>query len=99
MNEKPMVPSRRDFLRLGPAAAGMAGLAMVEARAGEIPRAGGRAKQCIVLMLVGGPSQLETFDPKPDAPAEVRGPFRAIATSVPGIRISEHLPRLASLAH
>jgi hypothetical protein len=46
-------------------------------------------------MLVGGPSQLETFDPKPDAPEEIRGPFRSIATSVPGIRVGEHLPRLA----
>jgi uncharacterized protein (DUF1501 family) len=59
----------------------------------------GRAKSCIVLFLVGGPSQLETWDPKPDAPAEVRGPFRPIATSVPGTRISEHLPRMATLAH
>ncbi len=47
-------------------------------------------------MLVGGPSQLETWDPKPEAPAEVRGPFRSIATKVPGVRISEHLPRLAA---
>ncbi|WP_240906947.1 DUF1501 domain-containing protein [Paludisphaera rhizosphaerae] len=50
----------------------------------------------ILLMLVGGPSQLETWDPKPDAPLEVRGPFDSIATSIPGVRISEHLPRLAS---
>ena len=46
-------------------------------------------------MLVGGPSQLETWDPKPDAPREIRGPFGSIATRVPGVRISEHLPRLA----
>src|SRR5262249_11399733 len=52
-------------------------------------------RSVILLMLVGGPSQLETFDPKPDAPVEVRGPFRSIGTSVPGVRISEHLPRLA----
>jgi hypothetical protein len=50
-------------------------------------------------MLIGGPSQLETWDPKPNAPAEVRGPFRPIATTVAGIQISEHLPRMASLAH
>ena len=50
----------------------------------------------ILLMLVGGPSQLETLDPKPDAPEEIRGPFRSIPTRVPGIRISEHLPRLAA---
>ena len=50
----------------------------------------------ILLLLVGGPSQLETWDPKPDAPAEVRGPFRSIATRCPGVRISEHLPRMAT---
>jgi hypothetical protein len=52
-------------------------------------------RSLILLMLVGGPSQLETWDPKPDAPAEVRGPFRSIATSVAGVRIVEHLPRMA----
>jgi hypothetical protein len=55
----------------------------------------GGDRAVILLMLVGGPSQLETWDPKPDAPAEVRGPFGSIATAVPGVRISEHLPRLA----
>jgi uncharacterized protein (DUF1501 family) len=49
----------------------------------------------IALLLVGGPSQLETWDPKPDAPAEIRGPFRSIATQLPCVRISEHLPRMA----
>lgn len=56
---------------------------------------GGSDRAIILLMLVGGPSQLETWDPKPEAPAEVRGPFGSIATAVPGVRISEHLPRLA----
>jgi hypothetical protein len=50
----------------------------------------------ILLMLVGGPSQLETWDPKPEAPAEIKGPFGSIATRVPGVQISEHLPRLAA---
>jgi hypothetical protein len=53
-------------------------------------------RSVILLLLVGGPSQLETFDPKPDAPAEIRGPFGSIATSCPGIRVSEHLPRLST---
>ncbi len=48
----------------------------------------------ILLLLVGGPSQLETWDPKPEAPAEVRGPFDTIATAVPGVRLCEHLPGL-----
>jgi hypothetical protein len=97
MNETRIDPSRRDFLRAGSAAAGMALCQAGVGTAGE--RATGRANSCIVLLLVGGPSQLETFDPKPDAPTEVRGPFRSIPTNVTGIRISEHLPRLASMAN
>lgn len=53
---------------------------------------------CILLMLVGGPSQLDTFDMKPDAPFEVRGPYRPIKTNVPGIEISEIFPRTAKQA-
>jgi uncharacterized protein (DUF1501 family) len=52
---------------------------------------------CIMLFLVGGPSQLDTFDPKPDAPAEVRGPFLPTKTKVPGIQISEVFPETAKL--
>jgi uncharacterized protein DUF1501 len=84
--------TRRDFLRAGSAAAGVATFSSI-AYATEPAR---RAKSCIALMLVGGPSQLETWDPKPDAPIEIRGPFRSIATRTTGVRISEHLPRLAS---
>jgi hypothetical protein len=58
----------------------------------------GKAKHGIFVFLNGGPSQLDTFDPKPDAPDGIRGPYRPIATSVAGIRISERLPRLARLA-
>jgi uncharacterized protein (DUF1501 family) len=86
--------TRRDFLATGSATSG---LVLVDAARASQRTA--RAKHVIALMLVGGPSQLETFDPKPDAPAEVRGPFGSIATSVAGVRVSEHLPRLASLAH
>lgn len=60
---------------------------------------GGQAKACILLFLTGGPAQHETFDPKPDAPDSIRGEFRPIATSVPGIQVCEHLPRLARMAH
>ena len=59
-------------------------------------RATSAERSVILLLLVGGPSQLETWDPKPDAPAEVRGPFGSIATRCPGVRISEHLPRMAT---
>ncbi len=58
----------------------------------------GRAKSCILLFLMGGPSQHSTWDPKPDAPAEVRGVFAPIATTVPGFSISELLPRTALVA-
>src|SRR3954471_11237518 len=58
----------------------------------------GRAKSVIFLWLQGGPPQHETFDPKPEAPAEIRGEFRPIATNVPGIRFCELLPRTARLA-
>lgn len=57
------------------------------------------AKSCVLFLLHGGPSQLDIWDMKPLAPAEVRGEFKPIATRVPGIQITEHLPRLASLAH
>jgi uncharacterized protein (DUF1501 family) len=54
-------------------------------------------KSVILIWLSGGPSHLDTWDPKPDAPAEVRGPFGSIATKVPGVRICEHLPLQASI--
>jgi hypothetical protein len=59
----------------------------------------GKAKACILVFNYGGPSHLESWDPKPDAPKEIRGEFRPIATSVPGLTISEHLPRLARIAN
>ena len=89
---------RRDFLRLG--LLGATGLTLPNylrwADAGEL-RAG-RAKSAIFVNLAGGPSHLDTFDPKPDAPSEYRGEFRPIPTNVPGMMISEHLPRLAQCA-
>jgi hypothetical protein len=95
--------SRRAFVRLG--AAGLtlpAGLALrAPAWAARPPRPSGfgRARSCIVLFAWGGMSHLDTLDPKPDAPSDFRGEFRPVPTSVPGLRISEHLPRLARQAH
>ena len=63
--------------------------------ASDIP---GQAKSVIFLFLFGGPSQLETFDMKPEAPAETRGPFQPIACRTPGLRISEHLPLTAAVS-
>lgn len=88
-----MTLSRREFLQ---ASAGTAGLLALQP---HLALAGSRsAKRCILLMLVGGPSQLETWDPKPNAPAEIRGPFGVTQTALPGVYFSEHLPRLAQRA-
>jgi hypothetical protein len=84
-------PTRRDFLRVGGLGALGLGLSGRLAGSAELPTEGA----VILLMMVGGPSQLDTFDPKPDAPSEVRGPFRAIETAVPSVRVVEHLPRIA----
>src|SRR5262249_28583979 len=59
----------------------------------------GRPRSCIVLYCWGGMSHLETWDPKPDAPLEVRGTYRPIATSTPGIRLGEYMPLLARQTH
>jgi hypothetical protein len=72
---------------------GLPQIATLEAR-GAV--AGDADVNCILLFLVGGPSHLDTWDLKPDAPAEIRGPFRPIATKVPGVPISEIFPRLAT---
>jgi hypothetical protein len=95
--------TRRESMRIG--GLGFTGLLMprvLQARgetASHSPDAFGRAKSCILIFNYGGPSHLETFDLKPDAPTEIRGEFKTVATSVPGVSISEHLPRLGKLAH
>ena len=61
-----------------------------------VKRGFGKAKNCILLFLYGGASQLDTFDPKPEATSEIRGPFGSIASAVPGVRLSECLPGVAS---
>jgi len=84
--------SRRDFLRVGTVAIGSL---IAPPTASAAPRIK-RAKAVILLFMDGGPSHIDLFDMKPDAPAEVRGPFKPIHTAVPGITVCEHLPRLAS---
>src|SRR5262249_32519481 len=88
--------SRRDFLRAGALGAGTAGLLLSDL--GWAHASSQRDLNCILLLLVGGPSQLDTFDPKPDAPENIRGPFRTIRTSVPGMDLCEHFPRTAARA-
>src|SRR5262245_19265238 len=88
--------SRRAFLRTGvavPAALGLSSLAGV-ARAEPA-----RAKSVLIVWLWGGPSHLDTFDPKPRAPQEYRGPFSTIQTRTPGVHFSELLPNLAERSH
>ncbi|HEX5273427.1 MAG TPA: DUF1501 domain-containing protein [Gemmataceae bacterium] len=90
--------TRRDFLRAGALSAGAVGLSLADLA--RLQAAPGQRKEtnCILLFLVGGPSHLDTWDLKPSAPSEVRGPFRPIATNVPGVHIGEHFPRMARMA-
>jgi hypothetical protein len=87
--------TRRDCLRIG--LGGALGLvSTAHLRAGSRSAAGfGQAKSCILIYLFGGPSHIDIWDMKPDAPPEIRGEFKPQTTNVPGIRITEHLPRLA----
>lgn len=92
----PVRANRREFLRAG--AVPLLGLGLPQLlQARESSReALGKAKACIVLFMWGGPAHQDTWDMKPDAPAEYRGDFKPIATRVPGVRICEHLPQLAA---
>lgn len=90
--------TRRDFLRVG----ALAGLGLSLPQFFALNASGavkeGKGKAAIFVRLAGGPSHLDTFDLKPNAPDTHRGEFKEIATNVPGIRISEHLPKLAQCA-
>lgn len=90
--------SRREMLRVGGLSAlGLWGFDWFKLRAAAGESTLSRAKSCILLWLDGGPSHLETFDLKPDAPSEVRGPFQPISTRVPGVQICELLPQTAQI--
>src|SRR5213082_388248 len=84
--------TRRELLHAG--GAGLLGLSLPRVLAAEAtqPPRRARAKSVLFVFLFGGPSQLETFDMKPDAASAIRGPFRAIASRTPGLQICEHLP-------
>jgi len=85
---------RREFVVSATAGASLAG--WLGRLAAEVPNQP-RPKACILLWMAGGPSHIDTFDPKPDAPANIRGEFKPIDTSVPGIQVSEHFPKFARL--
>jgi len=90
--------SRRNCLQIG--ALGMGGLALPDLlRAAANSDSSRPAKAVIMVLLPGGPPHLDTFDLKPAAPSEIRGEFRPIATTIPGLEMCELLPRLAGLAH
>jgi hypothetical protein len=89
--------NRRELLQVG--YSGLLGLGLADVLAGQQPVTGpsrGSARHVIIVFLTGAPSHLDTFDMKPDAPAEIRGEFRHTAARTPGLFICEHLPRLAA---
>ncbi len=94
--------SRRSLLRLGVGGLGLSLTGLLQARASARPiepTGLPPLKACIIVFYYGGPSHLDTYDLKPDAPAEVRGEFKPIATSVPGLFVCEHLPKMARCMH
>ncbi|HQU45928.1 MAG TPA: DUF1501 domain-containing protein, partial [Pirellulales bacterium] len=95
-----VVASRRNMLKAG--LAGVAGLSLgevlrTEAAAVQAGQTSPRAKSVILLWMAGGPSHIDTWDPKPDRPYQNRGPFSTIQTKLPGVAICEHLPKQASM--
>jgi uncharacterized protein (DUF1501 family) len=93
--------TRRQALRIGASGliAGLSLPSLLEFQATAATVKPAPAQACIFIFLEGGPSQLDMWDMKPDAPVEIRGPFKPIRTSVPGTHICEHLPLCAKLAH
>jgi hypothetical protein len=89
--------TRRDLLRV--ASLGVAGTLLPGSASASAIHPAGRAKSVIVLWMAGGVTHIDSFDPKPDAPREVRGTLSSIATTLPGVRFSEVMPCLAKLAH
>ena len=87
-------PDRRSFVRAG--ILGAAGLCLADVLRAA-PASPGNVNNVIILWMRGGPSHHDTWDPKPDAPAEVRGEFGVIDTKVPGIRLSDLLPKSAKV--
>ncbi|MCE9562020.1 MAG: DUF1501 domain-containing protein [Planctomycetes bacterium] len=98
---------RRELIRVGGLALGgglslpklIASSSPAASSASSKPKSFGKAKHCIILNLSGGPAQLDTFDPKPDSPDDIRGPFTTIATKIPSLRFTELVPHCANWMH
>ena len=108
-HRNPMLPPSRDLIRVGSrrwflqtGTAGLAGLTLADLMRTQTAAAGSGPskdkKSVILFWLSGGPSHLDMWDPKPDAPREIRGPYTTIPTKLPGVRFSEHLPLQAGIA-
>jgi len=95
----PLPIARRTMLQIG--GIGLLNLGLPQLLHADTHRAGNatKADSCILIFLNGGPSHLDMWDMKPEAPAEIRGEFKPIATTVPGVQLSEHLPKLARHMH
>src|SRR5262245_1542802 len=92
--------SRRDFLRVG--ALGLGGLSLphlLQAREGAVPTSKSKTTSVVWVWLAGGPSQIETFDPKPNAPEEFRSATGTVRTKLPGVQIGGTFPKLAAMAN
>jgi hypothetical protein len=92
----------REILRLGglsPLGLGLSALLAGQSKAAPGSRSRPKAKSCLLVFMEGGPSHIDLWDMKPDAPAEVRGEFQSIETTLPGVRICEHLPQFAKHMH
>ena len=93
--------SRRDCLRLGLGSlvgGGLVGALKARALAGPQASTKRQADSCILIWMDGGPTHYETFDPKPEAPVEIRGEFEPIQTKLPGVLFSKHMQELAKIA-
>ncbi len=93
------LPSRRRLLQL--AGGGCLAFSLPACLQTQVARAASAShiKSCVLIFYYGGPSHLDTYDLKPDAPAEVRGEFGGIATSAAGVQVCEHLPRTSRVMH
>src|ERR1700683_3915505 len=93
----PGLLGRRDLLRVG--SLGVSAARLPGAREGSASSSEGKVESVVLLWMAGGGTHIDSFDPKPDAPEQIRGPQSTIATTLPGVRVAECMPGLARQAH